>query len=127
MQPKWERRQKFNNQKTWVDGISFDSKKEAKRYGELKQLEKAGRILNLTLQPKFVLQEGFYDSRFGTRKDGSPRKVTAITYVADFQYVEAEETVVEDVKSKITRQHPVYLLKKKLFLAKFKDVVFRET
>ena len=39
------RKSKYGNIKTRVDGILFDSKKEAKRYLELKLLEKAGRIV----------------------------------------------------------------------------------
>ena len=93
----------------------FDSKKEAKRYLELKMLEKAGKIKNLKLQPVFLLQEGFYYQGEAIRQ---------ITYRADFEYVnEKGERVVEDVKGFKT---DVYKLKKKLFLKKYPDVVFKE-
>ena len=46
---------KYNSRKTTVDGFTFDSKKEAKRYLELKQMEKDGLINDLQLQVPFVL------------------------------------------------------------------------
>jgi hypothetical protein len=50
---------KFGNRQVKVDGIRFDSVKEARRYNELKLLERGGEIKNLELQPRFVLQESF--------------------------------------------------------------------
>jgi dsDNA-binding SOS-regulon protein len=41
---------KYLNKKTEIDGITFASKKEAKRYSELKLLEKAKKIEDLQLQ-----------------------------------------------------------------------------
>ncbi len=96
------RRNKYGNAKTVVDGITFDSKAEAKRYGELKLLERGKQIGDLRLQPKFTL--------FG--KGGTK----ICDYIADFQYVDLCQiegvTVVEDVKGVRT---PVYRLKAKLF------------
>ena len=66
---------KYRNRKTIHDGITFDSKGEANRYCELKILERAGEISDLTLQPKFTLQESF-------KKNGKTHR--AITYIADF-------------------------------------------
>lgn len=66
-----KRRAKYNNRKTWVDGICFDSKKEADYYYCLKLLEIAGEIAGFSLQPKFVLTEGNEEHR-------------TITYKADF-------------------------------------------
>lgn len=80
---------------TTVDGIKFRSKAEAKRYGELKLLEKAGEIRHLELQPAFPL----------TAHD---RKLA--TYVADFRYQQNGAVIVEDVKGMLT---PMYRLKKK--------------
>lgn len=94
---------KYYNQKTIVDGIPFDSKKEANRYCELKLLEKAKKIEDLKLQPKFVLQEGF-------KKDGVTYR--PIIYIADFSYVYKSRMVVEDVKGVETE---VFKLKRKLF------------
>ena len=48
-------RNKYGNKKTVVDGITFDSRKEAKRYQELKLLEKAGEIKDLRRQVKYEL------------------------------------------------------------------------
>lgn len=92
---------KYRNVKTEVDGIVFDSKKEAARYGELKLLAKVGRIINLELQPKFhIVING--------------QKICS--YIADFAYhnTETAEPVVEDVKGMKTS---VYKLKKKLIKA----------
>ncbi len=96
---------KYNSKKTTIDGITFDSKKEAARYVDLKLLEKAGVIKDLDLQPKFQLQPTY-------SKNG--KKVKAIFYKADFQYFDNEKKkiVVEDVKGIRTRE---YLLKKKIF------------
>ena len=48
---------KYNAKKTVVDGIKFDSKKEAARYEVLKGLERVGKIDRLELQPRFEVQE----------------------------------------------------------------------
>lgn len=86
-----------------VDGILFASKREAKRYSELKLLLSAKLIDKLKLQPRFpITVEG--------------EKIC--TYVADFEYVKhiggKELTFVEDSKGFKT---PEYKLKKKLMLA----------
>lgn len=101
-----------------VDGKLFMSKKEANRYKELKELEATGKIKNLQLQPRFVLQCGFVDSN-GT-------KHREIAYIADFQYYDkkAKANVVEDVKGMIT---DIYKIKKKLFLYGYQNFIFRET
>lgn len=94
---------KYHNSKTVIDGIRFDSKKEAKRYLELKILEKAGAIQDLKRQVPYVL---INKSRYGR----------AIKYVADFVYLENGQLVVEDVKGVRT---PVYKLKKRLMAERF--------
>ena len=93
-------RSKYSNEPTEVDGIKFDSKKEAKRYGELTILVKAGAIKDLELQPRYpIIINGV--------------KVT--TYVADFRYTGISGAViVEDTKGFKTE---VYKLKKKLMSA----------
>lgn len=100
---------KYNAKKTAVDGITFDSRKEAERYKELKALELVGKIDRLELQPRFTLMDGF-------RYEG--KAVRKIEYVADFLYRDLStlELVVEDVKGVKT---DVYKLKKKLFLKKY--------
>ena len=94
---------KYRNKKTIIDGIEFDSKKEANRYCELKLLEKAKEIEDLKLQPKFILQEGF-------KKDGVTYR--PITYKADFSYIYKGRIVVEDVKGVETE---TFKLKRKIF------------
>ena len=107
---------KYHAKKTIVDGITFDSRKEAARYAELKLLERAGVISQLTLQPRFELQKSF-------KKNGKTYR--KIEYVADFMYRDnkAEKTVIEDVKGVKTE---VYKLKKKLFEAKFPEMSITE-
>ena len=103
---------KYNARKTIVDGIKFDSRKEARRYKELKLLERAGEIKNLQLQPRFTLQESFKYQGKTERK---------IEYVADFMYEEKDgQVVVEDVKSEPTKT-PLYRVKRKLFLKRYGD------
>ena len=114
----WRRnlRNKFNNRKTIVDKITFDSKKEAHRYQELKILQKAKKIKNLKLQQEFILLDGF--------KDFQGKKHRPIKYLADFVYEEKNKIIVEDVKG---RQTAVYKLKKKMFLAKYPQLCFVES
>lgn len=84
------KKSKYHNVKIVVDGITFDSKKEAARYRELRLLERAGQITGLVLQPKFLIAEA-------VELDG--RKQRARYYIADFQYVDSDgQTIVEDAK-----------------------------
>ena len=107
---------KYHSKKTTIDGITFDSKKEANRYCELRLLEKAGKIKDLRLQHQFVLQPPF-------KKNG--KSIRAITYVADFVYYDFERmrNVVEDVKGYKT---DVYQIKKKMFEYKYPDLTIIE-
>ena len=107
---------KYHSKKVMVDGITFDSKKEANRYCELRLLEKAGKIKDLQLQQQFILQPPF-------RKNG--KLIRAITYVADFVYYDIErmKNVVEDVKGYKTKE---YMLKRKMFEYKFPDLTIIE-
>lgn len=107
---------KYHSKKITIDGIVFDSRKEANRYCELKLLERAGKIKDLSLQHKFELQPSF-------KKNG--KTIRAITYVADFVYFDLERmaNVVEDVKGFKTKE---YQLKKKLFEYKYPDLTIVE-
>lgn len=107
---------KYNNKKTLVDGIKFDSKREADRYIYLKDKQKTGSIKDLELQPSFVLQEGF-------KKNGTTYR--AITYKADFKYfdIDRNKVIVEDSKGMKT---DVYKLKKKLFEQRYEDLEIEE-
>lgn len=106
---------KYNAKKTTIDGVTFDSKKEAQRYTVLQARVSAGEIHALQPQPRFELQPAFKDVRGKT--------VRAIYYVADFQYVENGHIIVEDVKGMETA---VFKLKRKLFLYRYgRQVVLR--
>lgn len=105
---------KYKNKKTIVDNIKFDSKAEANRYIELKLLEKSGKISDLELQPKFELQEKYINNK--------GEKVRAITYKADFCYLEGNKIIVEDVKGVETKE---FKIKRKLFENKYRDIDFR--
>lgn len=96
---------KYGNKKTELDGIVFDSKAEAKRYSQLRMLERAGQISDLQRQVKFELVRG-------VRLYGRSRP--AIKYIADFVYNQGGHRVVEDVKGMLT---PVYRLKRHLMMA----------
>ena len=103
-------------QKIEVDGIVFDSKKEAKRYSELLLLEKAGAIQDLQRQVKFVLipaqREPDIIGKKGGRKPGKLIE-RECAYFADFVYTENGQTIVEDTKGIRTTE---YIIKRKLML-----------
>lgn len=98
---------KYGNKKVEVDGILFDSKKEAKRYGELKLLERAGVITNLRRQVPFTLVP--------SQKRNGKVIERPVVYKADFVYSENGEDIVEDVKSVATKTKE-YVIKRKLLL-----------
>jgi hypothetical protein len=107
---------KYNNHKVRRDGLTFDSKKEHKRYNELLLLEQAGEIANLRRQVKFVLIPTQREpSKIGTR--GGVKKGRLIerecAYIADFVYTENGKIVVEDTKGVRTKD---YIIKRKLML-----------
>lgn len=102
-------RAKFGNVRTTVDGIVFDSKAEARRYQELRLLEKAGEICagSLRCQASFPLSV--------TTSRGTVVRIGA--YVADFDYVDRHDRVIEDVKGGDST--PLYKWKKKHFEAEY--------
>jgi hypothetical protein len=102
---------KYRNKKTVIDGISFDSSKEARRYQELLLLERTGVIQNLRRQVRFPL---------------SVNGQLICTYIADAVYTENGHEVVEDTKSPITRKLPVFRIKSKLMRA-IHGIAIRET
>lgn len=109
-------RNKYSAKKTVIDGIKFDSKKEANRYLELKMLEKAKQITDLELQPAFEL--------IPTQKYQG-ETLRKVKYIADFQYKDLfGDVIVEDTKGFKTTE---YIIKKKLFIQKYgNDVIFKE-
>jgi hypothetical protein len=101
-----QRVHKYRAKRTEVDGIPFASQKEARRYQELKLLEKAGEIRCLELQPRFPLVVP------GVGNGGPYERRHLGDYVADFRYADTRKNaiVVEDVKGFKT---PLYRWKKK--------------
>lgn len=114
-------RSKYHNKKITVNGDTFDSKKEYKRFCELSLLEKAGAITDLQRQVKFVLIPTQYETfeRYGKKgqrlKDGQRVLEKECSYYADFVYKVNGKTIVEDTKSKATKTE-TYKIKKKLML-----------
>ena len=105
-------RRKYGNKNVMIDGIKFDSKKESRRYRELKLLERAGEIKDLEIQPKFGLVKG-------VKFTGDKRAKPDLRYFADFAYTDMEtgERVVEDVKSVATKENAIYKMKRHMMLA----------
>ena len=110
---------KYKSMKCYLNGIEFDSRKEARRYQELLLLQRAGVIQNLRLQEKFVLIPSQYESyeRYGAKgqelKPGQRLVEKECSYIADFVYEENGKTVVEDTKGFKTKD---YIIKRKLML-----------
>lgn len=106
---------KYQSKKTIVDGLEFDSRKEAARYKELRLLERAGAIQNLYTQYRFQLIPAHYemvtDPKTGKQKRQCIER--ACSYVADFVYTKDGKKVVEDTKGFKTKD---YILKRKMML-----------
>jgi len=114
MHKKW----KYGNIKKFYMWITFDSKKEFERYVLLRDMEKRWLISDLQCHVKFPLIESF-------KHRG--QTILWVSYEADFVYKDSEQNViVEDVKSEITQQNSVYIIKKKLLLKLNPDMDFRE-
>lgn len=122
MQSRWYGRSKYNAHKVFINGIKFDSKKEADRYLELKALEQAGEISNLTLQKRYELTPEVREPDIIGPKGGVKKgRVVELPsyYIADFVYKDVDgNTVVEDVKSPATKT-PQYILKRKMMLYRY--------
>ena len=100
---------KYGNRKTVVDGITFDSKKEATRFAELKLLQRAGEIFDLQRQVPFTLIPKQV-------RDGKTIERPCV-YKADFVYKDKTGTeIVEDTKGMKTKE---YIIKRKLMLWQF--------
>ena len=89
---------KYCSNKTSIDGHTFDSKKEAEYYCELKYRLQAKEINGFCLQPTFMLAPG-------------------LKYKADFVVFNSDNTYdVIDVKGLKTKE---YIAKKKVFEDKY--------
>lgn len=117
--PRGGSKNKYKNKKIELDGITFDSQKEAKRYSELKLLKLAGEVEEFELQPSFELNPGFRD------KNGKWHR--PIVYRADFwvTYPDGRQVVI-DIKASKDFQTKEYRIKKKLLLYKYPELVFQE-
>lgn len=107
----WSGRSKYHAKKTTVNGITFDSRREAHRYLVLKSMEEDGAIKDLRRQVRYELVPAF---------DVDGNHYRPMFYVADFVYVEDGKEVVEDVKGMAT---DVYRLKSKLFARRYGKVI----
>jgi hypothetical protein len=124
---------KYNSRKAVVDGITFDSGREAERYAQLKLLQKAGKISGLSMQVRFDLLPAQFEETCGEfytkgQKKGLPKRgkciEKAVTYIADFVYCENGRMIVEDAKGCRTKD---YIIKRKLFRWRYgKEYEFRE-
>lgn len=102
---------KYGAKKTTVDGITFDSKREAEYYGDLKLSKRAGIIKDFELQPEFVLLDSF-------KKNG--KTIRGIKYIADFKIIHKDDSIeIIDVKGFKTKE---FSLKQKLFDEKYPDL-----
>lgn len=98
---------KYLNNKVVIDGIEFDSRKEARRWAVLKLMLAAGEITDLQRQVVFELAPA-------ARLAPDFRLKPAIRLIADFTYRRDGELIVEDTKSIATKNLPVYRIKKHL-------------
>lgn len=116
---------KYNTKKVTVNGITYDSKKEARRHAQLLEMEQNGEISDLRRQVKFDLIPAQYETyeRYGKKgqrlKDGKRCIEKGCSYVADFVYKKNENLVVEDTKgyrNPSTAGYAYFVLKRKLML-----------
>jgi Protein of unknown function (DUF1064) len=106
------RRNKYHAHKLIVDGYTFDSKKEARRYGDLKLYAHAGVITDLEVHPRFDL--------FAINlKRGEVVQLGHMTL--DFQYFECQTQTwkYEDVKGGDATKTTAYRLRKRLLEANY--------
>lgn len=104
---------KLNAHKVVVDGETFDSRKEYRRWCELKQMEAIGKIRGLERQVPFTLLPK------QKRSDGKTER--EVKYVADFLYTdENNQQIVEDVKGyRGGATYAIFTTKRKLMLYRY--------
>ena len=105
---------KYNNKKTVVDDIVFDSRDESLYYQALKDMKANGLVKDFELQPKYLLQEAF------AKND---KKYRPIYYIADFKVINNDGSFyVVDIKGMLTTE---FKIKMKLFNYKYPDIELR--
>ena len=103
---------KYHATKRKIDGITFDSTKEAQRYLLLKEMAENGEIFELQLQVVFEL--------IPSQRINGKVAERAVKYVADFVYIQNGETVVEDVKGcRRGQAYALFTIKRKLMLYRY--------
>ena len=93
---------KYRNKKTTVDGLLFDSLREAARWQELQLLERAGHIRGLQRQVSYELAPS-------VKFEGAKRAQPPLRLIVDFAYTEKDRRVLEDTKGFVT---PVFTAKR---------------
>ena len=95
------RKNKYNNKRITIDNITFDSIAEARRYGQLAMLQRAGLISKLTPHPEYKIKLN---------------DVEICKVILDFSYRDEKSglMVIEDVKGE---DKPMSRLKRKLVQA----------
>lgn len=106
---------KYYSKKVKIGDHVFDSKKEYSRWLELQGMELAGEIRDLHRQVKFEL--------IPSQKRNGKVVERACYYIADFTYYLGDQFIVEDVKSKITKKKPEYVIKRKLLLYRYGHII----
>lgn len=106
---------KYHARKVTIDNIVFDSLAESRRYTTLKYMQLAGEISALRVHTPFIVVPEF--AYLG-------KKVAAITYEPDFDYLENGNHVCEDVKSPATMTAE-FRIKQKLFWRRFPYIELR--
>ena len=104
---------KYHAKKVEIEGVQFDSKKEARLWVRLQNLQRMGVISELQRQVRFELVPKQKDER-------------AVYYVADYVFKEGDKMVVADCKSSMTKKLPSYIIKRKLFKFRYPEYEFRE-
>jgi len=108
------RSHKYHAKPCMADGYRFDSRAEMARYFDLLLLQAGQKISNLMVHPVYVLQEGF--------RTPAGQAIRAMSYEADFFYIEGDLQVVEDVKGHETE---AWRIKRKLFLWRYPELDLR--
>lgn len=104
---------KYHAKRVEIEGVLFDSKKEAQLWVRLQNLQRMGVISELQRQVRFELVPKQKDER-------------AVYYVADYVFKEGDKLVVADCKSSMTKKLPSYIIKRKLFKFRYPEYEFRE-
>ena len=105
---------KYNNKRITIDGITFDSLAEERRYRELRLLWRANQIDELKVHPSYELEPKFTDA--------SGKKHRSVTYIGDFEYQQDGKTICEDVKGVETA---VFRLKAELMARRYPNVMLK--